>query len=124
MAFQRVGFCRHLGVGARELPAWTVIVDHQVVDAQNARVAHDLAADMLDEFGIGRLTQKRTHRILDELKTAPANIGTDGKSNPSIEVDTRHLRNNCAHQHGARGKDIVLGILGGRMQRLGLNTVT
>ena len=35
----------------------------------------------------------------------------------------RHLGNNRARQHGARGKDIVLGILRGRMQRLGLNAI-
>ena len=66
------------------------------MNAQNARVAHDLAANMFDQLGIGRLTQKRAHRILDEFKTAPANIGANGKADPSIKIDMRHLRNNCA----------------------------
>ena len=94
------------------------------MDAQDAGIAHDLAADMLDELRIGRLAQKRAHRILEKLKAAPANIGANGKADPRVKIDVRHLRNNCARQHGARGKDIVLGILRGRMQRLGLNAIT
>ena len=79
---------------------------------------------MLDELRIGRLAQKRAHRILDEFKTAPANIGANGKADPCVKIDMRHLGNNRARQHGARSKNIVLGILRGRMQRLGLNAVT
>ena len=123
MAFQRAGLSCHLGVSACELPARAVIVNHQIVNAQNAGIAHDLVSNVLDQLRIGRLAQKRAHRILDEFKTAPANIGTNGKADPSVKVDARHLRNNCARQYGARGKNIVLGILRGRMQRLGLNAI-
>ena len=78
---------------------------------------------MLDQLRIGRLTQKRAHRILNKFKAAPANIDANGKANPCVKIDVRHLRNNCTCQHGACGKDIVLGILRGRMQRLGLNAI-
>ena len=78
---------------------------------------------MLDQFGVWCLAQKRAHRILDKLKAAPANIGANGKADPGIKIDIRHLRNNRTCQHSTRGKNIVLGILSRRMQRLGLNTV-
>ena len=91
--------------------------------AQNTGITHDLATDMLDQFGVWCLAQKRAHRILDKLKAAPANIGANGKADPGIKIDIRHLRNNRTCQHSTRGKNIVLGILSRRMQRLGLNTV-
>ena len=78
------------------------------MNAQNAGITHDLVSNVLDQLRIGRLAQKRAHRILDELKAAPANIGANGKSNPGIKIDMRHLGNNRARQHGTRGQDIVL----------------
>ena len=98
-------------------------MNHQIVNAQNTGIAHDLVSNVLDQLRIGRLAQKRAHRILDEFKTAPANISANGKADPCVKIDVRHLRNNCARQHGACGKNIVLGILRGRMQRLGLNAI-
>ena len=98
-------------------------MNHQIVNAQNAGIAHDLVSNVLDQLRIGRLTQKRAHRILNKFEAVPANIGANGKADPCVKIDVRHLRNNCARQHGARGKDIVLGILRGRMQRLGLNAI-
>ena len=94
------------------------------MNAQNAGVAHDLVSDVLDQLGIGRLAQKRAHRILNKLKAAPANIGANGKADPCVKIDVRHLGNNRARQHSTRSKDIILRILSGRMQRLGLNAVT
>ena len=67
------------------------------MDAQNAGVAHDLVSDMFDQLGIGRLAQKRAHRILDELKTAPADIGANGKADPCVKIDMRHLTETIAH---------------------------
>ena len=103
VAFQRAGLGCHLGVSARKLPARAVIVDHQVVNAQDAGVAHNLVSNVLDQLRIGSLAQKRAHRILDKFKTAPANIGANGKADPCVKIDVRHLRNNCTRQHGARG---------------------
>ena len=123
VTFQRAGLGCHLGVSACELPARAVVVNHQIVNSQNAGIAHDLVSNVLDQLRIGRLTQKRAHRILNKFKAAPANIGANGKANPCVKIDVRHLRNNCTCQHGACGKDIVLGILRGRMQRLGLDTI-
>ena len=60
---------------------------------------------------------------MNKFKAAPANIGANGKANPCVKIDVRHLRNNRTCQHGTRSKDIVLGILRGRMQRLGLNAI-
>lgn len=96
VTFQRAGLGRHLGVRTCKLPARTIIVNHKVVDAQNAGIAHDLVSNVLDQPGIGRLAQKRAHRILDKLKTTPANIGANGKADPCVKIDVRHLRNNCA----------------------------
>ena len=124
VTFQRAVLGRHLGMRTCKLPARAVVVNHQIVNAQNAGIAHDLVPNVLDQLRIGRLAQKRAHRILDELKTAPANIGANGKADPCVKIDVRHLRNNRTCQHGACGKDIVLGILSRRMQRLGLNAVT
>ena len=86
-----------------KLPARAIVVNHQIVNAQNAGIAHDLVSNVLDQLRIGRLAQKRTHRILDELKAAPANIGANGKADPSIKIDMRHLGNNRARQHSACG---------------------
>ena len=72
------------------------------MNTQNAGVAHDLVSDVLDQLGIGCLAQKRAYRILDELKAAPANIGANGKADPCVKIDVRHLRNNCARQHSTR----------------------
>ena len=93
------------------------------MNAQNTRVAHDLVPDVLDQFWIGSLAQQRTHRITNQIKPAPANIGANGKSNPSIKIYMRHLRNNCTDQYGTRGKDVVFRVLRGRVQRFGLNAV-
>ena len=102
VTFQRAGLGCHLGVSACELPARAVVVNHQIVNAQNAGVAHDLVSNVLDQLWIGCLAQKRAHRILDELKAAPADIGANGKADPCVKIDVRHLRNNCARQHGTR----------------------
>ena len=96
VTFQRAGLGRHLGVRTCKLPARTVIVNHQVMNAPNAVIAHDMVSDVLDQLRIGRLAQKRANRILDKLKAAPANLGANGKADPRVKIDVRHLRNNCA----------------------------
>ena len=58
VTFQRAGLSRHLGVGTCELSAWAVVVNHQIVNAQNAGVAHDFVSNVLDQLRIGRLAQK------------------------------------------------------------------
>ena len=96
VTFQRAGLGRHLGMRTCKLPARAVVVNHQIVNAQNAGIAHDLVSNVLDQLRIGRLAQKRAHRILNKFKAAPANIGANGKADPCVKIDVRHLRNNCA----------------------------
>ena len=53
VAFQRAGLGRHLGVRTCKLPARAVVVNHQIVNAQNAGIAHDLVSNVLDQLRIG-----------------------------------------------------------------------
>ena len=64
MTFQRAGLGRHLGMRTCKLPARAVVVNHQIVNAQDAGIAHDLAADMFDElYNDDSQEREFTHKI-------------------------------------------------------------
>ena len=76
-------------MGARELPAGAIVVDHEVVGSEHAGVGEDLVVDVLDELGAGGLAQKRAHRVSQQPHAAPADERAHGEARPSVKVYAR-----------------------------------
>ena len=85
----RVLLAGHLHVGAGKLAARAVVVDHEVMRAQDAWVREDLAPDLVDERRVWHASKKRAYGVLHQAKAAPADEDAHGKARPAVEVHAR-----------------------------------
>ena len=119
VALHGIGLGGHFHMGARKLPTRAIVVNHEVMRAQDTWIGHDLRADVGNELRIGSLSEKRVDRVANELDAAPTDIQADRESDPRIELDARHISDDGTRKHRARGDNVVLGILGRGKKRLG-----
>ena len=124
VALHGIGLGGHLDMGARKLPTRAIVVNHEVMSAQDTWIGHDLRADVGNELGIGSLPEKRVDSVANELDAAPTDIQADRESDPRIELDARHISDDGARKHRARGDNVVLGILGRGKKRLRFDALT
>ena len=87
VALHGIGLGGHFHMGARKLPTRAIVVNHEVMSAQDTWIGHDLRADVGNELGIGSLPEKRVDRVANELDAAPTDIQADRESDPRIELD-------------------------------------
>ena len=67
VALQNIPLCRNLTVNRCEALALTIIVDSQIMDAENSIVRENLFIDRLHQTGIGGHTQKGIRCLHNEL---------------------------------------------------------
>ena len=117
VAFNRVPPCGHLHMHAGELPPRPVIVDHQIVHAQNARIAHQLLADTADQLRRRRVAQQRVERLLNQRNAADEDEHGHRRADIAVQIQPGQPRDHRAQQHRAGGNHVVSAVAGRRFQR-------
>ena len=70
---QQIGIGGHFDVHRGEAVIRTVVVDNQIVDAENFRRLHDEIFNFGNEFGFGRSAKQRVGSFLESLQAAVKN---------------------------------------------------
>ena len=117
MAGDRVLPRGHFHMHAGELPAGAVIVNHQIMHAQHAGIAHQLFADMADQFRRRRVAQQRVKRLFDQRNAADEDEHRHRRADIAIQFQPGQLGGNRAQQHCAGGDHIVAAVAGRGLQR-------
>ena len=114
VAAHHIGVSVHLDMKADQAVAGTVVVDHQIVDAQHAGVAQRLFLNMGDQGGVGRCAQQRVDGIPHERCAAVQNKPGNTQTHHAVNaVEPGEVGQHRGDQHGGGGDDIVAGIGGG-----------
>ena len=110
VALEHIGLGGNLGVQACEDAAGAVVMDHEVVHAQNAWIGLGLLFNHMGEFRAGGFAQEWVNGVADKAHAAPQDEAGNREAHPTIEVKAGKLRNHCGHENGACGKDVVAGV--------------
>lgn len=78
---------RYLRVNRRKTFGWPVVMDDQVMAAQNAVIAFHEIRDLPVQFRIHRLPNQRLQRILRNPDTSPHNQQRDHQSHIAVDID-------------------------------------
>ena len=103
----------HLRVQGDHLAAGAVIVNDQIVNADDVGVGHDLALDGVDEFLLRRAAQKRRDGVLRGAVSGQQNEYGDDGTAPAVHHPAGQLADDHAQQHGAGGNGVAQAV-GGR----------
>ena len=102
----------HLGVQRGEQPAGAVIMDDEIVQAENFRRGQYPAANAIHQFGIGRPAQQRINGILHGIVAGIQDEHGNQNTQPTIQLDIKEMSDQGAEQHYAGGDHIAEAIGG------------
>ena len=95
MAVHGVGLGGHLHVRASELTTGTIVMDHEIMGAQHAGIAHDFRPDVRHKLGVRRRAKQRINRVAKKLYAAPCDICPNSEARPCIELERGNACNHC-----------------------------
>ena len=106
-----------------DFPAWTVIMNDQIVHTDNFRVLHDNLLDILYQLFAGRRAQKRIQRFFCSAYSGKKDHQRN--QNPAIAVyrQCRKARSKCSSQNNARGNAVAQAVYAGCPQRCRIKTL-
>ena len=114
----------HLGMRAGEAAAGSVIVHHQVVDAEDAVVARDLRCDGMDKRFIRRGTEQRIDGIFCDRNARPEDEQRDEQADIAVKPQARRRRKHRAEQDCRCCDDVVPAVCRRRQQGGGADLFT
>ena len=120
MAQQGVFPAVHFHMDAGEPAAGAVIVNHQVVVAQNLGGGADFVEDLLPQLRAGGLAQQGADGVLSQTKAADEDEHCHRKAHIAVDPQTGHGFHDAAEQHRAGGNHVVAAVGGGGHQRFRL----
>ena len=103
----------HLRVEGDHHPAGAVVVDDQIVDAQNGAVGHHQIPDALDELMGGRRAQQGVQRVPHRIDAGPENKGRHQHAAPAVDLQARETAHQRGDQHRGGGHTVAEGVHGG-----------
>lgn len=114
---------RHLRMEGDHHPAGTVVVDDQIMDADDTGVGHHQPADAGDEFRRRRRAQQRVQGIPGGADTGPEDERSHQNTAPAVDLQTGELADQRGGQYGGGGDAVAEavsggGLHGGRVQLL------
>ena len=95
----------------------TVVVDDQIMDAQDAVIGKRHIADGIDKMRIRGFSQKRTHRFFDQTDTRPENKQCDETADIAVDLQGKKVIGQNTGQNGGSGNDVVAAVGSGGSQR-------
>ena len=109
----------HLHMDAGEALAGAVVVDHQVMVAQNFGAVLDVVHNQLPQGRIRRLAQQGRHRILRQLCAADQDENRHRQAHPAVHIPAGEMLDHRGDQHGGSGQHIVTAVGGSGRQGRG-----
>ena len=97
----------HLGMRAGEAAAGSVIVHHQVVDAEDAVVARDLRCDGMDKRFVRRGAEQRIDGIFCDRNARPEDEQRDEQADIAVKPQPRRRGEHRAEQDCRCCDDVV-----------------
>ncbi len=111
----------HLGVEGDDLPTGTVVVYHDVVNPDDARVILGEFVDTVDEGRVGRGTEKKVDRFLCRFYARKENERGDQNTRIPVDAKAREFRYDCRNQNERGGDAIAQTVESRRFNRGGVN---
>ena len=103
----------HLGVQRGEQPARAVIMDDEIVQAENFRRGQHPAANAIHQFGIGRPAQQRINGILHGVVAGIQNKYRHQNAQVAIQLNMEEVPGQGAQQYHRCGGHITEAVSGG-----------
>ena len=101
-----------------------VVVDHQIVDAQHLRVAHDGVLDVLHQLWRGAFAQQGAEGVHHKPPTRPEDERRHCHAHEAVQhVPARQVGEDGGQEHGAGGQHVVPAVGGGGHQSLGVDAL-
>ena len=111
----------HLHMEAGEPLAGAVVVDHQVVVAQDLGPAADEVSDELALFGVGALAQQGGDGVLGQIDAAPEDEGGHSQTHDTVHLPAGHTLDDGGGQDGGGGQAVIAAVGGGGHQGGGID---
>ena len=116
VALQGVLVLIHLHMETGEALAGAVIVDHQVMEAQDLGLGADEFSDGLPELRIRRFAQQGGNGLPGQAPAAPQDEQGHGQTHAAVDLPGGEMLCQACQQHGAGGDAVVAAVGGGGLQ--------
>ena len=110
MRRQRVEAVVHLGVGAGKAAAGAVVVDDQVVDAEDVLVARNFLRQLMHQRLIRRLAEQRVDGVARDADARPEDQQRNAKAHIAVHTQPRKVADQAAEQDRCRGDRVVAAV--------------
>ena len=104
---------RHLRMEGDHHPAGAVVVDDQIMDADDTGVSHHQLADAGDKFRRRRRAQQRIQGIPGSADAGPEDERGHQNTAPAVDLQTGELADQRGGQHGGGGDAVAEAVSGG-----------
>ena len=94
-------------------PAGAVVVDNEVVNADDGGMGHDQFFDLLHKFVGGRRAQQGIDRILGGIEAGPENESRHQDTAPAVDHQTGEAAHQSCDEHSGGGDAVAEGVGGG-----------
>ena len=111
----------HLAVDRGKALALAVVVDGQIVDAENARVGEDFLVDSPHQGGVGGGAQQGVARLHNQLDAGHHNEHRHGQAQKAVQVHAGKAGDKGPQQHHRGGNGVVAAVAGGGEHRVGVD---
>ena len=113
----------HLHMEAGKALAGAIVMDHQVVIAQNLGLGHDVVHDLLPQFRVRVLAQQGGDGVLCQIPAAVQNEQGHAQTNPAVHGNAGPFFNQSRYQNGTGGDAVVAAVRGGGKERGGVDAL-
>ena len=94
-----------------------VVVDEQVVDAEDLFMGEHQLRDFVHQFIVGLLAEQRRDCVLRDAHAGIQNENRDGEADAAVDVEAEKVIHEAAQQDGAGGDYVVPAVDRGRVER-------
>ena len=117
----RIAVGIHLGVGSCKIPAGTVVVQDQVMNAADVGIFQHLALQLLDQLAVRALAEQRIDRVAHHLDAAENDQHRHRDTRVTVRREAGETRHRRRRQHHGGGQNIAQAVERRRLQHGGVD---
>ena len=103
----------HLHMRACKTPAGSVVVNHEIMDAENLVLREQQICNLPDQMFIRRHAEQRVDGVFRNADAGPQNKKCHAKPGPAVNSGARQLSDHAGYQHRAGRNHVVAAICRG-----------